>query len=149
MSEFFNSLVWWHWLVVAMLLLIVEILAPASFFIWIALAALMMSLIIFFVVGLSWPIQFILFGVLSVVAVLAGRSWFKHKPIASDKPQLNRRGEQYVGRTFTLNEAINNGYGSVNVDDTRWQVAGPDLAQGAKVRVTSIDGTVFNVESAD
>ena len=149
MSEFFNSLVWWHWLVVAMLLLIIEILAPASFFIWIALAALMMSLIIFFAVGLSWPLQFILFGVLSVVAVLAGRSWFKHKPIASDKPQLNRRGEQYVGRTFTLNEAINNGYGSVNVDDTRWQVAGPDLAQGAKVRVTSIDGTVLNVESAN
>jgi membrane protein implicated in regulation of membrane protease activity len=146
MENLVSQLVWWHWLVLAMLLLIVEILAPASFFIWIAFAAGAVSLVTLFADSLSWQMQFILFGVLSIVSVLAGRSWFKHRPIKSDEPQLNQRGEQYVGRTLTLHEAISDGFGSVNVDDTRWRVQGPDLPSGASVKVISVDGTVFTVE---
>ena len=146
MENLVSQLVWWHWLVLAMILLMIEIVAPVSFFIWIAFAAGALSLITLFADSLSWQMQFILFGILSIVSVLAGRSWFKHRPIKTDEPQLNRRGEQYVGRTLTLHEAISDGYGSVNVDDTRWRVQGPDLPIGASVKVISVDGTVFTVE---
>jgi hypothetical protein len=40
--------------------------------------------------------------------------------VESDQPKLNRRGEQYVGRTFTLEEPIVNGHGKIRVDDSTW-----------------------------
>lgn len=66
----------------------------------------------------------------------------------TDVPALNRRGEQYIGRVFTLTEPIVNGVGKVKVDDTTWKVNGDDMEAGAKVRVVAIDGTVFKVEAA-
>ena len=148
MSELVASLEWWHWLVLGMLLMIVEIIAPASFFLWIAIAAFIMTLVTLLLSELSWQLQFILFGALSVASLLAGRAWFKRRPIASDMPQLNRRAEQYIGRTFTLTEPIENGYGTVHVDDTRWRVSGPALPAGKAVHVVGIDGTIFRVEAA-
>jgi membrane protein implicated in regulation of membrane protease activity len=65
---------------------------------------------------------------------------------ASDHPVLNRRGEQYVGRQFTLEQPIVNGRGSVKVDDTVWRVAGPDLPAGARFTVRGADGATLLVE---
>ncbi|MFT5397200.1 MAG: hypothetical protein ACI85N_002418, partial [Gammaproteobacteria bacterium] len=71
----------------------------------------------------------------------------KSNPNVNDQPNLNRRGEQYVGRSFTLEEAIVNGVGKIKVDDSTWKVKGSDMPVGMKVRVMSVDGTVFNVET--
>ncbi|MCK4710234.1 MAG: NfeD family protein, partial [Gammaproteobacteria bacterium] len=65
---------------------------------------------------------------------------------ASDHPTLNRRGEQYVGRTFTLDEPIVNGMGKIRVDDSTWKISGNDCDSGSKVKVTGIEGTIFKVE---
>jgi membrane protein implicated in regulation of membrane protease activity len=61
---------------------------------------------------------------------------------------LNRRGEQYVGRLFTLQEAVVNGVGKLQVDDTTWRISGVDLPAGRKVRVAGVDGTTLRVEAA-
>ena len=56
---------------------------------------------------------------------------------ASDQPHLNRRGEQYVGRTFTLQEAIVNGNGKIRVDDLMiWKIYGQGSPTGTQVTVT-------------
>jgi membrane protein implicated in regulation of membrane protease activity len=145
--ELLNSLQWWHWLVLAMLLLLIEMLAPMYFFLWFSLAAGVMTLIVLIASNISWEAQLITFGILSVACLFAGRAWIKRRPIATDIPQLNRRGEQYIGRTFTLTEPIENGYGTVQVDDTRWRVHGPAAPAGHTVRVTGIDGTTLQVEA--
>jgi membrane protein implicated in regulation of membrane protease activity len=72
----------------------------------------------------------------------------KNNPPQTDEPTLNRRGEQYVGRVFTLEEAIVNGVGKIKVDDSIWKVMGEDMDDGGKVKVIGIDGTVFKVEAA-
>lgn len=69
--------------------------------------------------------------------------------IQTDAPTLNRRGQQYVGRVFTLSEAIVNGVGKIKVDDTLWKVKGKDTEVGKRVRVTEVDGVVLLVESVD
>ena len=56
---------------------------------------------------------------------------------------------QYIGRVFTLEEAIINGRGKVRVDDTLWRVEGADLPLGHKVKVVSVDGVVFKVEGVE
>ena len=55
-----------------------------------------------------------------------------------DQPLLNRRGEQLVGRTATLTEPIHEGRGRIQLGDTLWRVAGPDLPVGARVRVVAV-----------
>ena len=70
-------------------------------------------------------------------------------PIETDRPLLNQRGAQYVGRQFHLDEPIVNGHGKIKVDDSIWKVHGPDCPEGARVTVTGVDGTVLVVAPAD
>ena len=55
-------------------------------------------------------------AVLSVGAVVAWQVYLRKNPPRSDEPTLNRRGAQYIGRTFALSEAIDNGVGK-----DKWQ----------------------------
>jgi len=148
-SFLYGEIQWWHWLVLAMLLLTIEIIAPITWFLWVAVAALAMSLIVFLAGPMVWTTQLLLFGILGVASLVLAHFWIKSRPIKTDQPLLNKRGAQYVGRQFTLIEAIENGYGTVKVDDTRWRVSGPALVEGAKVIVTGLDGTTLQVKSAD
>jgi len=86
--------------------------------------------------------------VLSVVTLVVYKQYQKSHPVTTDQPKLNRRGEQYVGRVFTLDEPIVNGVGKVKVDDSTWKVSGEDMSAGTKVRVADVDGTTFIVESS-
>lgn len=67
-------------------------------------------------------------------------------PVESDQPNLNRRGQQYIGRTFTLSEPIVNGLGKITVDDSTWKIHGKDCAEGTRVTVTGVDGVILKVE---
>ena len=100
-----------------------------------------------FFVELSWQSAFILFGLLSLVSVIAGRMILKKTAkSATDKPMLNERAHALVGQVYMLDTAIENGQGRVKVNDSYWRVVGPDCPAGAKVRVTGANGTVLDVE---
>ncbi|MCB1877613.1 MAG: NfeD family protein [Chromatiales bacterium] len=144
-----NSVEFWHWWVFAVVLIVVEILSPAAFFLWLGIAAGLVGGILLAFPELSWEAQLGAFAVLSVISVFAGRAWFRHNPIATDQPTLNRRGEQYVGRVFALSEPIVNGVGKIRVDDTTWKVNGTDCPSGSRVRVTGVNGVVLLVECGD
>ena len=73
----------------------------------------------------------------------------KRRPIQTEDTGLNRRGEQYVGRVFTLSEPIENGTGKLIIDDTMWKVSGSDLPAGTKVRVTGVQGAILEVVAAE
>lgn len=141
----FEVLDYWHWWVLAIVLLILEIFSPAAFFIWIGFAAGIMGFLLL-VGDFSWQTQFFMFAVLSVACVIAGRNWFRRNPIESDEPNLNRRGQALIGRVFQVEQAIVDGTGRIRVGDSTWKVVGPDAGVGEKVRVTGIDSTVLEVE---
>ena len=138
----------WHWLIAAIAFGIVEVLAPGFVFMWLAAAAVVMALVVLVAPGLGWEFQVLVFTLLSVSSALVGRRFLKRHPIESDHPLLNRRGAQYVGRTFTLLEGIDNGVGKLHVDDSIWKVRGVDCPAGTRVRVTGVDGTELLVEKA-
>jgi membrane protein implicated in regulation of membrane protease activity len=50
-----------------------------------------------------------------------------------------------VGRVFTLEKPIVDGFGTVRIDDTIWRVAGPDVPAGSRVRVVQADGANLTV----
>ena len=145
--EWLNQIEFWHWLIAAVVMIIIEMVLPAAYFLWMGISAFIVGLIFYFIPEMPVLIQVIIFGVLSVVSVVLYKRHDISQPDESDQPNLNRRGEQYVGRSFTLDEAIVNGVGKVKVDDSIWKVKGVDMPAGMKVRVMSVDGTVFNVEA--
>ena len=136
----------WHWWILAGILLIVELTVPVFFFLWLGMAAAATGLVLLVFPGAPLETQLVLFAILSVVAVVAWRRYREISVPASDQPNLNRRGRQYIGREFTLDQPINNGVGKVVVDDSTWRVKGPDLPAGTTVRVRDLDGVVFIVE---
>jgi membrane protein implicated in regulation of membrane protease activity len=139
------KLVYWHWWALGSLFLIVELLAPGMFFLWLASAAFVTGTLLWGYPNLSLEVQFIAFAVLAVVSVLAMRRYLIGHPIVSDKPSLNRRTAQYVGRVYAVEQAIVNGEGRVRLDDTVWKVRGKDCPVGTFVRVESADGVVLHV----
>ncbi len=137
----------WHWWIAAIVLVVIEVFAPGTVALWMGISAAVVGFLLLAAPDLTWQTQFLVFAVLSVATVVGWRAYQLRHPTVSDQPALNRRGEQYVGRTFTLDEAIVNGRGKIHVDDTMWKVEGQDLAEGTQVRVTGVDGTVLTVES--
>jgi inner membrane protein len=149
MEGFLASVQFWHWLILAAVLAGIEALLPGMFFIWFGLAAAATGIIVFFIPGFGWEWEAVLFVVLAVVSVLVGRMVMHRGAKESQDPGLNRRGERYVGRRFTVESPIVNGRGAIKVDDSVWRAAGPDMAAGRKVKVVGIDGSVLKVEAAD
>jgi membrane protein implicated in regulation of membrane protease activity len=143
-----ETIEFWYWWVAAVVLVVVEVFAPGTVALWMAVSAAVVGLLLLAVPDLTWEVQFLVFAVLSVATVVGWRAYQLRYPSESDQPALNRRGQQYVGRVFTLTEAIVNGTGKIHVDDTMWKVEGQDLPEGTRVRVTGVAGTVLTVEPA-
>jgi membrane protein implicated in regulation of membrane protease activity len=143
------TLVFWHWFVLGVVLLIAEILLPTGFFLlWIGAAAILVGALAWLLPAIAWEIQAVLFGVLSIVSFFVWRRFSPGNPV-SDQPSLNRRGHSYVGRTFTLDAPIVNGVGKLHVDDSQWRITGPAAPAGSQVRVVAVDGATLQVQLAE
>ncbi len=143
-----EQLTYWHWFIIAALLIILEVFAPGAFMLWIGIAAGVVGATLYFVPSMTWEYQFMLFSIAAVGSIIAWRSYRRNNPITTDEPTLNRRGSQYIGRTFTLEAPITNGIGKIRVDDSTWKIEGADCPAGSKVKVVGIDNTVLRVETA-
>lgn len=130
----------WNWMVLGFVLLVMEVVAPGIFMLWIGIAALLIgvvSLLIWDASFWTWEVQVLAFLALSLVSALAGKKLVGGRHDATDQPLLNRRGAQMVGKMATLAEPIKDGRGRIKLGDTLWRVSGPDLPAGTQVRVIS------------
>jgi len=135
------------WAAVALLLFAAEALAPGAFMLWMGLAAAAVFLAVLLVPGIPLLAQVAAFVVLSFVSIQVYRKWFRQRARESDRPTLNRRAAQHVGRVVPLERAIQAGQGRVKIGDAFWTVSGPDLPAGTPVRVVDTDGSILRVEA--
>ena len=146
METFFASVDYWHWWILAGILLIIEVAAPSFFFLWLSVAAGITGLALLAVPDLGWEYQILLFSGLSIISLTLFKRYQHAHPVTTDQPALNRRGEQYIGRTFTLEEPISNHTGVIRVDDSTWRITGADLPSGTTITVVGVDGVILKVE---
>ena len=135
----------WYWFLMAVALLMLEMLLPGVYLLWFGLAAVLVGFLAM-VTDMGWQWQVITFGIISMLTVLGVRRFARSDATASDLPDLNERGQQYVGRVVVVDEAITGGRGRVKVGDTVWAAEGPDLPVGARAKVMAVRGTVLVVE---
>lgn len=149
MIPWLGKVVFWHWWVLGVILLVLEMVAPGAFFLWMAVAAGVVGFAMLFVPDLAWEYQVLVFAVLSVVSIAAWRVHLSRNPTATDEPLLNRRGAQFVGRVFILDSDMPLGRGKIQVDDTTWRAVcdrGEDIASGSRVKVVDVYGTTLKIE---
>jgi membrane protein implicated in regulation of membrane protease activity len=145
-----ENLEFWHWLAFGGILFVFEVLTMSFFFLWLGAAAIFVGIITFIAPDIAWEVQLGLWALMSVLDIFMWRVYRKKNPKKeTDEPNLNRRGDQYVGRVFTLEEPIENGFGKVKVDDSIWKVeAKTDIESGKKIKVTAVEGTILQVEES-
>ncbi len=146
--EWINDIIYWHWLILAVVMIILEILIPGAYFLWMGVSAIFVGALMYVFPEMVFLVQILIFAVLSVISVMMYRSYRKKNPVITDEPALNRRAEQYVGQSFTLKEPIVNGEGKIKVDDSTWKITGTDIDAGETVRVIAVEGSTLIVEGA-
>lgn len=149
MSEIFSDLTVWHWLVFGLTLMGLEVLIPGAFFLWPGVAAIIVGALTALIPGMGWVAALTLWAALSVLTIVGWILYRRKNPAQIVPNTLNRRGEQYIGKLYTLAEPTHNGQGTLRVDDTVWKVVtSSDLPGGTQIRVTGVDGTSLRIEPA-
>ncbi|WP_373089522.1 NfeD family protein [Sneathiella sp.] len=143
------TLDFWGWWILGIALVILEVFAPSTFFLWMGIAAGLVGVVAWIFPGLRWEYEWLLFALISVISIIISRLFLSKNPGVEDNPTLNQRGAQYIGRRFTLSDPIRNGRGKIHVDDSQWAVEGPDMEAGDTVIVTGVDGTLLIVDPVD
>ncbi len=143
MSAWLLEPAYWNWWLLGVVLMAIEAIVPGFFFLWMGVAALLVGLLLT-LLPMAWTYQVLLFAVLSVGSIVAWRLRLRRHPTQTQDSLLNRRGHQYVGRVFTLEAPVVNGYGKIRVDDSTWKVAvNQDCPAGARLRIVGADGVIL------
>jgi membrane protein implicated in regulation of membrane protease activity len=140
---------WWHWLVIGLVLVGLEMAASGGFYvIFFGIAALAIgALHMFGMAGPAW-FQFLLFSILSVVSLLLFRRpilrWLEGDTTGAEVDSL-------VGETAIPLEAIAVGaVGRAELRGTVWSARNVDtapLAQGQRCTVASVDRLMISIKA--
>jgi membrane protein implicated in regulation of membrane protease activity len=135
----------WLWMIGGVLLLIMELIAPGFFLVFIGAAALATG---FFAVafGLGLVPQLALFALYSIIAVMVGRRFYNVRGIESSDPHLNNRAARMIGRSVVVVTAVDEHSGRVRVGDSEWSARGGPAEAGERVRITGVEGNCLIVE---
>jgi membrane protein implicated in regulation of membrane protease activity len=142
------DLLWWHWLVLGLVLVIAEMASAGGFYIiFFGVGALIVGVLSAF--GLAGPVwmQLLLFAVISV----AGLVLFRGRLLKSFQPDAQAPAvDTLVGEIAVVAEDVGaGGVGRVELRGTAWSArsaTGASLARGARCRVTRVDGLMLYVE---
>jgi membrane protein implicated in regulation of membrane protease activity len=143
------DILWWHWLVLGLLLVVAEMAAAGGFYIiFFGISAIAVGLLAG--AGMAGPlwVQLLLFTVLSVASLLLFRSrllrWFQVEP---QGPPI----DSLVGEIGLATEDLApGGTGRVELRGSAWtarNLGHASIGRGARCRVVRVDGLTLNVES--
>src|SRR5919112_5605618 len=108
MLDYMAGLGVWNWFILGALLLLIEIIAPGTFMLWLGLSAVAVGLISL-LVAWPWQAQMVTFAALAIASIVLWRRFGTKADEVQPQPFLNRRAEGFVGRVFTLEKPILDG----------------------------------------
>jgi membrane protein implicated in regulation of membrane protease activity len=147
------DIVYWHWVVFGILLVLSEILLTTFFILWFGVAAILIGVLLLIAPGVTLTWQIFLWTVLSTLLAIA---WFRYlKPLSTDRTKAGLSREAIIGQMGQV-IATPNGErrGKVRfsvpvLGADEWSIiaTGP-VADGDRVRVVDISGNALVVERA-
>lgn len=138
-----NSLLIWAGL--GVLLLILDMLFPGVFLLFLGLASLL-TMAVLWLIPLSLWGAIVCFSLSTFILLMCfGRiykKWINHGPPNS----INQNSKRYIGHEIILNDPIIHGKGRIVYAGSMWTLHGPDAPKGSTVRIVKRDGNVLEVE---
>jgi membrane protein implicated in regulation of membrane protease activity len=139
---------WWVWLLLGLILFLGEVVTPGGFYIiFFGVGALVVGVLAGFdLAGPLW-FQWILFSVVSIVAL-----WlFRERLVEMTRPPDGNPVDSLVGETAIAAEEIPAGQiGKAEMRGTSWSarnIGGKALARGERCRVERVEGLMLWVSS--
>ena len=149
MLELIGSLiVWWHWVVLGLVLLIVELNTGTFLFFGLGVAAMAVG-----VINAVWDVPFLyqilLWAAGSVLAVFVWTKWYKGSVVST----AGQSNDGWDAQGVVTLEITSSRRGKVTFDipvlgDTVWDAAASEtLSEGRRIRIVDIHGQIMQVEA--
>lgn len=143
-----GTMEFWHWLILGVVFLVLEIFAPGAIFMWFGFSGLLTGAILWLFPEMTIGVQFLLFAVAAILSILGWKLLRKQSPAPeSPDPELNNRLSAFIGQEHVLQTPIKDGRGRIHLGDGTWTIIGSDLPAGSRVKITGVKGIQFMVES--
>ena len=137
------------WATIGLLLTIFELIVPGTYLIWFGFAAFVVSGYTWFTnVGITD--QLLVFAIFSAIFAFLGLYVYQvifNRSRTDDKyKDLNDPAKQYIGRTVTLTQDVDDNNTKVKIGDTVWLAySEQNLKKGDKAKVTGVKDAVVLV----
>ncbi len=151
MLTFLSGLAFWHWFVLGIALILIELAMPmAMLLIWPGIAAMMVGVMLTFVPNLT-PIYQV--GIWLVASFAFTLEWIKYcqdhpaRPVATRRRHTGLPGEEYIGQQFTLQKPVIYGRGEIVIDDKTYPVlAIDDYPAGTLVKIVRVEVSALRIQ---
>ena len=142
-----ETVLWWHWIVFGIALLILDMTMGTFFILGLGVAAIIVGVIDTFV-GTSFTLELTIWMILSILVIAAWFKWFREPPL-TDSGQSNYRLDT-LG--IVMEDIQPHSRGKVTFDtpvlgNTSWHaISKVDIDQGTRVQIVQINGQLIEVE---
>lgn len=143
------QLLWWHWVVLGITLMLLELVVPAFFLIWFGVGAVIVGVAVLVVPALSFAWQIILWIVCSIAFLLL---WFKVFKPGFHKTRAGMSRGAVAGEIgLVVREVRPFEKGQVRfqkplMGDDVWEViADEEIRMGERVKVLDVEGNILKV----
>jgi len=130
MEQLLSQITWWHWLVLALILFGIEMMASTFDLLMASIAAALTAAFAAFAPesATAWQVQCLVFAGVCIALIVISRYVFPGmRKVAPEHPTLNRRMTQLIGQRGEITRDLGSGHGQVKIGDTVW---GAEAAAG-------------------
>lgn len=145
------ELLYWHWIVIGIALMLAEIFIGSFFIFWFGAAAVVTGLVVAVIPSPNAAVQISVWGILSIALALA---WFKFlKPLSTDRTKAGLSKEALFGEIGQVIDAPNgDSKGTIRfpaplLGNDEWLIISQDaLVIGDRVSVIDLSGNALIVK---
>ena len=145
MEMLFENLNFMHWLVLGLSLIILELFLWTVFMLWIGASAITVSIFFYLMPDTSWPIQLLIFVILSLTTTSLAKRYY---PLKTVDDELHEKAKTYIGKECKVS-SIENGSTKVQIGKSLWFAKGQNLSIGQTVKIINVESSTFIVEPVD
>ena len=142
MEMLFENLNFMHWLVLGLSLIILELFLWTVFLLWIGASAITVSIFFYLMPDTSWPIQLLIFVILSLTTTNLAKRYY---PIKTVDDELHEKAKTFIGKECKVS-SIEDGIIKVQIGKSLWFARGTGLSVGQAVKIVDVDDLTFIVE---
>ena len=151
MFDMLNEIVlWWHWVVFGLALLVVELITGTFFVLTFAVAAVLVG-IVSFLMPISFNSELLLWIVLSIIGMIIWFKWLRDKK----NPKSGQSNYRFDTNGVVVKEILPKRRGEVVFDipvlgNTTWvATSDEELSEGSRVEIVEVNGQLIKVKGVE